>query len=105
LATSAQLQYPGYIAVDPAGNLIIGDYNTAGAAVDHPDNDGWTALTVAAQNGHDTVVAHLLAAGATVDYATNDGRTAPTPAARKVLLACSLLGLRSTLSVSADAPR
>jgi ankyrin repeat protein len=35
----------------------------AGAAVDHADGDGWTALYVAAGNGHVAAVQALAAAG------------------------------------------
>ena len=38
-----------------------------------PLQDGWTALCIAAQNGHDTVVKTLLQADAAVDHAEKVG--------------------------------
>ena len=46
------------------------------------DNDGWTALMLAAQNGHEQVARVLLEAGAVVGAQNNDGSTALMHAAR-----------------------
>ena len=47
----------------------------AGADVDRAENDGWTPLLMAAQEGHSEVVAALVAARADVDRAKNNGAT------------------------------
>ena len=43
-----------------------------GAAVDHTNNDGWTALHLAAYEGH-LPVELLIKSGAIADHAANDG--------------------------------
>ena len=55
----------------------------AGAAVDHTNNYGWTALDAAAQEGHVEAIKTLLEAGADVDHADNDGETALFAAAQE----------------------
>ena len=45
-----------------------------GATVDSRDNDGWTSLMLASQNGHLDVVRSLLEHGATVGPRHNDGQ-------------------------------
>ena len=56
---------------------------SAGAEVDHADNERWTALDVAAQWGHVETIHALLAAGAEVNHADNLGWTALRVAAQK----------------------
>lgn len=46
-----------------------------GANVDQKDNNGWTPLNIAAQNGHSNVVELLLAKGAKIDQANSNGWT------------------------------
>ena len=48
----------------------------AGAAVDAADQNGWTALMSACENGHEGAARLLLTAGAAVDAATQKGVTA-----------------------------
>ena len=55
----------------------------AGAAVNHADNNGWTALHTAAEEGHVETMKALLAAGAEVNHADNDGETALYAAAKQ----------------------
>jgi len=47
-----------------------------GARIEAAANDGWTALMVAGQNGHEKVVQVLLDRGARIEAADNDGWTA-----------------------------
>mgnify|MGYP006115677319 CR=1 FL=1 len=56
---------------------------SAGAEVDHADNDCWTALDVAAQWGHVETIHALLAAGAEVNHVNNAGETALYKAAEQ----------------------
>jgi hypothetical protein len=48
----------------------------AGAAVNHADDNGWTALYLASWHGHPAIVALLLARGVDVNQAVYDGDTA-----------------------------
>lgn len=54
---------------------------SAGAACNHADCEGWTALRAAAWGGHTQVVDLLLKHGADVDVADSDHRTALRAAA------------------------
>ena len=48
----------------------------AGAEVNIQENDGWTALMLAAQNGHVDCLRELVVSGAEVNIQNNDGWTA-----------------------------
>jgi len=72
-------------AKSDAGELPIHEAGTtsalaalleAGAQVDAPDADGWTALMQAAEGGDIEIVTFLLAAGAATDLQTDSGETA-----------------------------
>ena len=51
----------------------------AGADLDKANNDGWTPLWIASQNGHLEVVRLLVEAGADMYMAVNTGGGAVTP--------------------------
>jgi len=68
----------------------------AGAAVDKAANDGRTSLLMAAQWGHDAVVAAIVAVGADVDLPMKgDGRTA--------LIMAATFGREATVRVLLEA--
>jgi ankyrin repeat protein len=74
--TVAKLHCKSLLNADAVRVLI-----EAGAAVDHADADGWTALHLAADEGHVEAIVVLVQAGAEVNRATDDGLT-PLAAAR-----------------------
>lgn len=51
-------------------------FDAEGTAINEKDNDGWTALIHAADNGHETTVDRLINLQANVDAASNSGITA-----------------------------
>jgi ankyrin repeat protein len=55
----------------------------AGADVNQATDNGWTPLSIAAQQGHETVVWAMIEAGADVNKATDDGWTPLSIAAWK----------------------
>jgi len=70
-----------------------------GAAVNHQDDDGATALMYAARNGDTQAVNALLRNGASVNIADNDGETALMKAAAS---SCTEGTVRALLSAGAD---
>lgn len=70
-----------------------------GAAVNHQDDDGATALMYAARNGDAQAVNALLRNGASVNLADNDGETALMKAAAS---SCNEETVRALLSAGAD---
>jgi uncharacterized protein len=70
-----------------------------GAAVNHQDDDGATALMYAARNGDTEAVNALLRNGAPVNLADNDGETALMKAAAS---SCNEETVRALLSAGAD---
>jgi ankyrin repeat protein len=70
-----------------------------GAAVNHQDEDGATALMYAARNGDTEAVNALLRNGASVNLADNDGETALMKAAAS---SCNEETVRALLSAGAD---
>jgi ankyrin repeat protein len=70
-----------------------------GAAVNHQDDDGRTALMYAAENGDTLAVNALLRNGASVNLADNDGETALMKAAAS---SCTEETVRGLLSAGAD---
>jgi hypothetical protein len=69
-------------STDPSRTQGFARLFPAGATVDPLSIGGCTAMTVAAQNGHDTVVARLLAAEAAIDHANSEEATPLTLAAQ-----------------------
>ena len=65
-----------------------------GADITAAANNGVTALYIAAWNGHEAVVAHLVSHGASVDQAKNDGATP--------VFFAALLGHTETVRTLAD---
>lgn len=53
--------------VTPDSARVLGELLAAGADPGQPDQDGWTALALAARRGHPSLVETLLQAGAAVD--------------------------------------
>jgi ankyrin repeat protein len=70
-----------------------------GAAVNHQNDDGRTALMYAARNGDTQAVNALLRNGASVNIADNDGETALMKAAAS---SCTEETVRALLSAGAD---
>jgi hypothetical protein len=70
-----------------------------GAAVNHQDDDGATALMYAARNGDTQAVNALLRSGASVNVADNNGETALMKAAAS---SCNEETVRALLSAGAD---
>jgi ankyrin repeat protein len=54
---------------------VVSSLLSGGAAVDHADGDGRTALRAAAWAGHEDIVLALLTAGADPNLADAEGRT------------------------------
>ena len=71
------------------------------AAIDVPDEDGGTALMIAALKGHTPVVEALLGAGAAIDVPDEDGYTALMVAAGlgRTLVVEALLGAGADATV------
>jgi ankyrin repeat protein len=74
----------------------------AGADINKADNNGWTPLCIAAQNGNVEIVKLLLDSGANVNKATKDGLTALSLAANYGHETCVKLLLDATYNDIAD---
>ena len=68
----------------------------AKANLEATQNEGWTALMYAAQNGHDLCARELLKAGAVVDARQPDGETSLTLSCRGGHEICTRLLLEVT---------
>lgn len=75
---------------------------SGGAGVPLKDEDGFTALMYAANQGHDRVVRALLAAGAAIDHRDKQGSTALMHAAQHGHLAVVAALLRAGADVRAQ---
>ena len=84
---------------DPTRVQLIELLIAKGAAVNHQNDDGRTALMYAAENGDTQAVNALLKSGASVNVADNDGETALMKAAAG---SCNEDTVRALLSAGAD---